>query len=288
MRTKLLALYFALLMIVGMFACEKSQAQTSNPSTSAYLISANNCNVPAAYCTGYTNGSTGRIVLPQQYMIGSGTNNFQFCGNGTGSALEVIAEGSFDGNSAHWTPLTNVYSTPSSGINGNPCTTISFGGFYPYLAFNVLARTTNVGTLDVWYYGIPGASAFLPSFANSAGATSGTSCDQQFTTTGVAASGLTLLIARANVSAGRTLKICHFDISFAGAISSASLVLEYCTYNTGICTNPHGLWNLLTDSSTSQFLSVNDPITSPTNQDLVLNTGAIGTTLDFNISYAIN
>jgi len=203
----------------------------------------------AAILTG--SSATGRTVVPPQYMIGAGQHSFTYCVSPGTSSLELIAEQSPDGISSHYVPVSAVYSIPNS-VNGNLCSTIIFGGYYQYLAINVLAISG--GTVSVWYSATAAPIGLYPPAVNSAGATSPTVCDQSAQGTATASSAGTLLEGADAFS--RRMALCGATVSFNGSTTAGTVSLAYSSAS-GSCTAPfHTIWEIEVTSGTPQTLNI--------------------------------
>lgn len=173
--------------------------------------------------------ATGRTVINAN--TGAGSSVITYCT--TATALQIIAEGSPDGVSTHYIPVSTIYGVPSA-INGNACGSIQFGGYYPAIAVNVLSISG--GNVSVWYSGIAGPGPFTPPASNSFGGTSNVLCDQTHSVNLTAGGGTAALLIPNSYLITKTY-VCGVFISFSAAPTSSTYVYLEGFTGGGTCTS---------------------------------------------------
>lgn len=160
--------------------------------------------------------------MPALNLIGAGAHFFTYCTSAT--SLQLIAEESGDNVSGHFVPISIVYGVPPISLNGNPCAVIQAGGYYNYLAINVLSISG--GSVSVWYSGSSGPIGVFPPAQNSIGATTPVVCDQSIVR-GISANSTSAGISG---TSNQAIYVCGITVSFNGEPTGASsFTVEYGT-----------------------------------------------------------
>lgn len=292
--TRVLSLYFVILFLLGIFACERSQAQnagqTGTQSTSVQLLSANTCIAGrnateiAAACAGYNATThTGRILIPPFNLIGASAHFFTYCTSDT--SIQLIAEESFDGISSHYTAISSSAGVPVP-VNGNSCAVIQVGGYYQHIAISILANSG--GTLNIWYSATTGPINIYPPASNSIGGAPPVQCDKSSTFELLNSRSQPMVIAIAN----ERVYICGFVFSFQTEPSTASDGVAIADYPAGgTCTGGSGNISSGLDTGTTDPLVIpfnfggNAVLISDTDYDMCVSNNS-GATVRVSISYA--
>jgi len=268
-----------LFLVLGIFALSLS-AEAQRPTTSVQLVSNS---TPTAYCP-VSCAVPGRITPGSNDLIGAGASYWTYCVTSGVSSLQLVAEESPDGNSAHTVPVSVVYGIPIS-INGNLCAVIQAGGLFAYPDLNVLAISG--GTISIWYSASTGITSTFPPAANSSGATTPIVCDKNLVNAGGLGTTTVILISSSSI-AGQRIYVCGMTLSFTATPSGNGFMFLY--YGTGsTCSvSQVALWEATVTASTPQtyFIGGNVFATVPPGYNLCFSTTSVAPAVDIALAYA--
>jgi len=182
--------------------------------------------------------------------IGQSSHYLTVCNTALNATVSL--EASIDGTFA--SPVTLVSANyGQTGVTDSSCHVLQAGGYYP--AVRARVKNYSTGSTNVFYTGIGGPTAPVPSALATIGPSAPMACDLGIGPSSVATGTTSTSIATG--IAGESIIVCSITLSFSAATTTGQV--QFVSGTGATCTAPTALYTLNITANTPQIVHLIGP-----------------------------